>query len=101
MIENLLTSLISFILNILSTVISAILSIFGNIDIPALNTFASYLNSLWDLIFSVINYLRSALLLGSFEWSLIINILTIRILYKPSISLVKMFLGWFQKVKVT
>lgn len=101
MIESLIQWIIQAFISIFSLVLNTIFGIFGNINIPVLDDFANLLNQLWDFIFSFMGYIRSALLLDTFEWNLIITILSIKILYKPAISLVKMFLGWFQKGKVT
>lgn len=100
MIADFFTLLISIIIDIFTKILDAIFSIFNLSDIPVINNAAEILTSMWDFAFDIIGYVRSALLLDTFEMSIIIDIIAIRLLYKPVISVVKMFVGWFNKLKV-
>ena len=92
--------IIETIMSIFSTVLNAIFGLFGSFDIPIIDNFSSILSQFWDIVFSGVGFIRSAFLIGHFEMNIIITILTIRLLYKPAISILKMFIGWFNKLKL-
>lgn len=100
MITEFFTWLLGLILSFFATVLDSIFSLFGGLNLPVFNDFSSILTSMWDFAFNILGYVRSALLLDTFEMGIIVDIITIRLLYKPAISVIKMFVGWFNKLKV-
>lgn len=100
MIADFFTWLISLIFQLFGLVLNLIFSLFGGFDIPVIDNASTLLVNMWNFAFDIIGYVRSALLLDTFEMNIIIDLLFIRLLYKPAISVVKMFVGWFNKLKV-
>lgn len=100
MIAEFFSWLASLIVNAFASVLDLIFNLFGGLDLPIIDNFSNFLVNLWDKIFEIFGYFRSALLLDTFEMNIIITILTIRILYKPIVSVIKMFVGWFSKLKL-
>lgn len=97
-----MTTIINWVLDLFSSLMSLILSplfaLFNGMNIPSIDSFASALTSFWDFIIGAVGYTRSALLLDTFEWNLLLTILSLRLLYKPTIAMFKYFAGWFQKL---
>lgn len=92
--------IISSFMGVIAIVLDGIFSVVGLNDLPIFSDFSSYLISFWDLVFQFVGYIRSALLIDAFSMQLIYSCLFIRLTYKPVISLIKMFVGWFNKLKL-
>lgn len=100
MIASFFSWLISLIFSFIAQAIDVVFGIVGLNLIPNFATFSQHIVNFWDLCFQGIGYFRSAFLIGAFEMNLIVEILTLKLTYKPMISLIKMFIHWFEKLKV-
>lgn len=77
-----------------------IFGLFGDIALPIFDqTYAQYIKDFWDLCFQFVGWFRSAFCIDSFSWNLLVSMLVIRLTYKPAISIVKMFIEWYNKLK--
>ena len=84
---------------IVSFILDLIFTLFGEITFPNFSNYAQYLQGFWDLVFQFVGYIRSIFLIDSFSMSLLFSMLILRLSYKPTISLIKMFVGWLSKLK--
>ena len=87
-------------IGIVEAVLDGIFAIIGNVDLPNFSTYATYIQSFWDLCFQFVGYIRSIFLIDSLSMQLIILSITIRYLSKPSIAVIKMVVGWWDKLKL-
>lgn len=99
-----ISSFFAWLLGLLFTAIGSALDvIFGLFEfsyLPNTANFSTYMVQFWDLVFQFVGYFRSALLLGSFEMGIIMDILVIKLTYKPMIAMFKMFVHWWDKLKI-
>lgn len=100
MIGNLISALLSLVFKLIIAVLDIIFGLFSFITLPNFSNYSSYIVQFWDICFQFVGYIRSAFLIGSFEMSMIYTILFIKLTYKPMIALVKIFIHWFDKLKV-
>ena len=104
MISNIITALLSVVARLVLTIIGffldVIFSLFGDISLPIFDqSYALYIKDFWDLCFQFVGWFRSAFCIDSFSWNLLVSMLVIRLTYKPVISIVKMFVEWYSKLK--
>lgn len=100
MIGNLISSLLSLVFKLIIAVLDIIFGLFSFITLPDFSNYSSYIVAFWDICFQFVGYIRSAFLIGSFEMNMIYTILFIKLTYKPLIALVKLFIQWYDKLKV-
>lgn len=100
MISSFFSWLLSIVFSFVAQAIDVVFGVVHLATLPQLTTFSQYIVSFWDLCFEGIGYFRSAFLIGAFEMNLIVEILTLKLTYKPMIALIKMFIHWFEKLKV-
>lgn len=84
---------ISFILDIIFNVI-------GSFVFPDFNNYATIVNNFWDYVFQFIGWFRSAFLIDKVSMQMIMIILVMKLTYKPIISIIKMFVEWYNKLKI-
>lgn len=82
-----------------SMILDLIFGLLSPMTIPDFSIFSSYLTRFWDLLFDFIGVFRSTFLLGTFEMRIIFLILTIKLVYKPAISIIKYFIKWWDMLK--
>lgn len=104
MISSIISAILSVIARLILTVIGffldIIFSLFGDFALPIFDSsYAQYIKDFWDLCFQFVGWFRSAFCIDTFSWNLIVTMLVIRLTYKPTISIVKMFVEWYNKLK--
>lgn len=104
MISDILGAILRAIARLILTVIGffldVIFSLFGDFALPIFDqNYAQYIKEFWDLCFQFVGWFRSAFCIDTFSWNLIVTMLVIRLTYKPTISIVKMFIEWYNKLK--
>lgn len=92
--------IIGAIITLLSTLLDAIFTVFGSFVFPDFQNYASVINDFWNYVFQFIGWFRSAFLIDSYSFNLIVIILTLKLTYKPLVSLIKMFIGWYKNLKL-
>lgn len=100
LVGNLIASFMSFCFKIILTIINGILSVFNVINLPAFDTYSAWVTNFWDVVFQGVGYIRSAFMIGSFEMNLIYLIILLKLTVKPSIALIKLFVQWWDKLKL-
>lgn len=99
MISKLFAWIIKWAVRIVGTFLDILLDMIPLSITPNLNTVTGVIVQLYNLFFDFFNYLRNAFLIDNIALNLIIEILTIKYLIKPTISLVKIVIHWFTDLK--
>lgn len=101
--SNLIASFFSIIINVFvklfGGIIDIILSIIPFTAIPDLSAYIARINNFWHLLFSFFGWVCNALMITRFDLEIILLSLSIKLLYKPIISLVKLFIKWYDTLK--
>lgn len=85
---------LSIIIWLLSFVLNIVFSVLPIAQMPNLTGATNVLNSFWEYVFSAFSWVCNALCLSPIHINLIIDILTIKYLAKPTITIVKILLNW-------
>lgn len=98
-----LASIVSIIINafvkLFGGIIDIVLSIIPFTAIPDLSSYINAINNFWHLLFSLFGWVCNALMITRFDLEIILLSLSIKLLYKPIISLVKLFIKWYDTLK--
>jgi len=100
MISNLISSGLKVVLKLIVSVLNVIFSGFSFIYLPGFDVYGGWITNFWDLCFEGVGYIRSAFMIGSFEMNLIYLIILIKLSYRPVIAVVKLFVHWWDKLKL-
>lgn len=98
MILKIFNFLIGFVFGIIGFFIDLLLSILPSSLTPDLTSVSTIIVKFWDYIFGWFNWVRDALMIDSLSINLIVDILTITFLYKPIISITKIFINWLKEL---
>ena len=99
-ISALIKAVFSVIVWIITFILDLIFTLFSSFAIPDFPNYAQYIETFWNTCFKMVGWLRSCFLIDAFSMEMIYLILLIKLTYKPVIALVKMFVHWFEKLKV-
>lgn len=93
----------SFIIKILSKGIGSFLNLLGSVlptsAMPNLTVASDYLNTFWEHIFSAFSWVCNALSIPPQALGIIIEIMALKYITKPIISLVKIVINWIWGAK--
>lgn len=90
--------LIGFLVGLVGLIIDSLLSLIPPSIVPDLSVVSGYINNFWSFIFGWFNWVRDALMIDSLSITLIIDILTISLLYKPVVTLIKIIVDWIREL---
>lgn len=104
MIKAFLKVILQLFTSILDQVFSLIFAVlpinFDNLLGTHLVQLSTYLQAFYSKMISAITYARYILDLNSFEMQIIVEILSVRILYKPALFVAKMLIKWWKNIKL-
>lgn len=99
MIVKIFNFIISILVWLVSFLINICLQVLPSGITPDLTNVTNAINTFWDYAFSYMSWICNALCLSPLHIRLIIDILTIRYLAKPLITVVKIVINWFWGAK--
>lgn len=101
MISALVKWIFSFILKILDIVLGVILNLFP-VDFASFETIvtnmSSHLANFWATCMHYFFFVRSMFDINSFEMGLIVELLSVTLLYKPLIIVIKLIIRWIKSL---
>ena len=98
MILKLFNFILGFLVSFIGLIIDTLTSLLPTGIVPDLSQVSFAINSFWTFCFGWVNWLRDALMLDSLTINLAIDILAIKFLYKPVISITKIFINWLKEL---
>lgn len=99
MISKLFSWLFKWAIRMIGTFIDILLALIPTSVTPNLNTVTSAIVPMYNLFFDFFNYLRNVFLIDNIALNLIIEILVIKYLVKPTIAIIKIVIHWFTTLK--
>lgn len=86
--------ILSIVIWIVSFFINLLVSVIPVVQMPNLTGATQVLEAFWEYVFSYMSWICNALCLSPTHINLIIDILTIKYLAKPTITIIKMAINW-------